>query len=339
MRKKLAGSLGLSSVLFAAVLVGIEPQVAMACSGSASSGSGLTHGSSLGAGSVTVCVGAGGSSAGSSSSQTITKTVKVKVPVSPPIQKPIKPVVKPTPKVVAKPTPKPVAIQPVSCPSSSQLASMPRSADAAERWVESICSSAKPTAIQKTVQQTPKATLKPKPKPKQKYRTMTIVETVETNNPGSSWNSSDRVSFSPNRLLGSVYPSETLRVGQVATFSSNPSAHFGIASVLGRQAQVHFAPAASGWSFSDGTEKSGADVTHSFERSGRFEATAFVYYQVSYRLLGETNWQAVGQLLVQSETVEVLVGTVGIETEDRPRGVLLVGQDCLANPDSFGCQL
>jgi hypothetical protein len=334
MRKNLFGSFSLASVLVAATLVGVDTQIAMACSGGGSSGSGLSHGSSLGAGSVTVCVGSSSGSSGSSYTETITKTVKVPVKVKP----------KPTPKAVVKaplkPAPKPTPVKTqVSCPSPAQMASIPRSADAAERWISSICSQgAKAPPISKP---TPVAA-KPAPKPvaKPKPKTKTITETITIQIPGSSSSVKDAAMFYPTPLRATMSPQRVLQVGQLAAFSSNPSAHFGISSVLGRQAQVHFVPLESGWIFSDDVSKSGADANRSFDRAGKFQGRAWVRYQVSYRLVGETSWQPVaGQLTLESNVLEILVGAIYLNPDQQSQGALLVGADCSSQVDAFGCQI
>ncbi|MSZ19368.1 MAG: hypothetical protein F2609_00925 [Actinobacteria bacterium] len=144
--------------------------------------------------------------------------------------------------------------------------------------------------------------------------------------------------FFPNPLIASVYPAKVLSIGQVALFSSNPSAHYGSARVLGRQAEVHFVPDSSGWYFSDGDTRTGSDASKSFDRAGVFQVSAFVDYSVRYRLLGETSWQRVpGKLTVASNTLEILVSATGIKDDKASKAGLLVGQDCIQNPGSFGC--
>ena len=303
-----------------------DASLAMACS-SGSSGSGLSHGSKLGSGSVTVCVGSTSSSPGSSRTQTITKTVTVPVPPKP------KPAPKPAPKPVAKPAsaiaPKPV-VEIVSCPSASQMASIPRSADAAQRWVEAICSPA------------PKAFAAPKPtqKPVIKTKTMTITETITIDIPGESYSAADAVEFEPNPLIASVYPAKVLSRGQVARFSSNPSSHYGSGVVLGRQAEVHFVPVLSKWRFSDGAVAAGVDTQREFKTAGKYQIQAFVEYSASYRLVGESTWQAVdGTLLLESNILEVVVGAFGFKADQSSQGALLVGADCLSRAGAFGCDI
>lgn len=330
MRKIQQVSFSLASVLIAAALVGFDSQIAMACSGSSSS-SGLSHGSRLGAGSVTVCVGSSSSSAGSSTTQTITKTITVPVPPKP------KPAPKPAPKPVAKPasvsSPKP-ASTPVSCPSVSQMASMPRSADAAERWVQAICSPS-PRVVA-----APISLPKPAAKPVVKTKTVIITETLTVDVPGESYSAAEAVEFHPNPLVASVFPTKVLSRGQVATFSSNPSSHFGSANVLGRQAEVHFVPSGSSWIFSDGVVQAGADTKRAFKTSGKYQIRAIVEYLVSYRLLGESAWQPVeGSLQIESNLLEVTIGAFGFKADQSSQGVLLVGADCVGRAGAFGCDI
>jgi hypothetical protein len=208
------------------------------------------------------------------------------------------------------------------------MASMPRSADAAERWIQSLCSP-KPKVV---------AAPKPAPKPALKTKTATITETITINTPGSSSSAADAVEFSPNELVASVFPAKILSIGQLAKFSSNPSSHFGSAMVLGRQTEVHFVPAASSWKFSDGESLVGVDTQKTFRSAGKYRAQAFVEYQVSYRLLGESAWEAVeGTLLIESNTLEVSVGAFNFKADQSTQGSLLVGADCIGREGVFGC--
>ncbi len=328
MRKNLVGSFSFASVLVATALVGFDTQLAMACS-SGGSGSGLSHGSSLGSGSVTVCVGSSTGSSGSSWTQTTTKTVIVKVPK----KKKSKP--KKTNNAAAKPAAKPVSVvKPVSCPSPVQLASMPRSADAAERWAAGVCAPAAKVAVN------PKPAAKVSLKPKQRFETRTITETITFDSPGYSYSGNDEAEFYPNPLKAVMAPENVLGIGQLVSLSSNPSSHYGASQILGKQAQVHFVPVQSGWSFSDGSKAVGADTSRSFQRAGKYRAQAWVSYQVSYRLMGETSWQEVaGRLSVDSNTLEVLVGAMYLKGDQASQAALLVGADCSGRAKAFGCVL
>jgi hypothetical protein len=205
---------------------------------------------------------------------------------------------------------------------------MPRSADAAERWVQTVCSP-NPKVV---------AAPKPAPKPALKTKKVTITETITLETPGNFTSSADAVEFSPNELVASVFPAKILSIGQFAKFSSNPSSHFGSAMVLGRQAEVHFVPAGSSWKFSDSTSLDGVDTQKAFRSAGKYRAQAFVEYQVSYRLLGETAWEAVeGTLLIESNTLEVSVGAFNFKADQSTQGSLLVGADCIGRAGVFGC--
>lgn len=323
MRKRQIASLSLTCIVLATAITGFDVGVAMACSGRAS-GSGLSHGSSIGSGSVTVCVGSSDSTPGSSSTHTITKTITVPVVAKP------KPQAKPAKKPVLKPSKKPtIKPKPVACPSKAQIASMPRSADAAQRWAKSACSP-KPAKVSQP---------RPKPKPVPKTRTITITEVITIENPGYSSSASASAQFVPNPLRASVYPTPALMIGQEFRFSSDPTSHFVKQKVLGRLAEVHFVPLRIDWKFGDGTEISGADSSKSFSVAGQYSARAEVRYSVSYRLLGETNWQPVqGSLLVKSNVLNVSVGASSQEADTSARSALLVGQDCESKPDAFGCK-
>jgi hypothetical protein len=214
------------------------------------------------------------------------------------------------------------------------MASMPRSADAAERWVHSICSPA-PKAVA-----TPKETVKSTPKPAQKTKTKTITETITVAVPGDSFFSADAAEFEPNPLIASVFPATVLSRGQSAKFSSNPSSHFGSEIVLGKQAEVHFVPVRSVWRFSDGPVVDGADTQREFKAEGTYQIRAFVEYSVSYRLVGESAWQAVeGTLVIESNLLEVVVGEFGFKADQSTKGALLVGADCLGRVGVFGCDI
>jgi hypothetical protein len=216
---------------------------------------------------------------------------------------------KSAPGITIKPAFKPV------CPTAAQLKLMPKSPDAAERWIKSVCPPSRPVSSKPV---TPKAPV--------------------SITPAATTFSSAAVSFSPNPLRASVYPVTQLSSGDTATFSSNPSIHYGSQLVLGRQAEVQFSPAWLGWQFSDGTRIQGVDVRRAFEQAGNYQAWAIASYFVSYRLVGETAWQSVpGQISVLSNVLdlEVLLQTPEVSTK-QPK-LLLVGGECSVNTGSWGC--
>lgn len=273
-------TLTISSLLVTSALVFVEAPVAMACSTGGAGSSGVSHGSVIHPGSVTVCVGV--------------QTNTSQAPVKPPSGISVIPAAKP------------------ACPSAAQKRLMPKSPDVAERWVNSVCASpiksvSKPAA---PVNITPIAT---------------------------SFNSAS-VSFSPNPLTATVYPGPKVTAGQMAAFRSNPSLHFESQQILGRQAEVQFKPAWLGWQFSDGPRVQGINVKRVFEVAGKYRAWAIASYFVSYRVVGESTWQYVpGQISILSNVLELDVSVNIPAPPDKPPKPLLVGQDCSANPGSWGC--
>jgi hypothetical protein len=281
-------SVAFSSLLITSALVFIEAPVALACSTGGSASSGVSHGSAMHSGSVTVCVGV----------QTTT----------PPATSPSAP--KPATGITIKPVTKPV------CPTAAQRKQMPKSPDAADRWIKSVCGSPSKPAAAKPAAPKPPVNIAP------------VATTF----------SSAAVSFSPNPLTATVYPAAQLVTGDLGTFSSNPSLHYGTQQILGRQAEVQFSPAWSGWQFSDGMRIPGVDIKRSFEQPGKYQAWAITNYFVSYRLVGETAWQAVaGQISVLSNVLDIEVSARIPIVPPKPPKLLLVGGECSANPASWGC--
>ena len=272
-----------SSLLITSALVLVEAPVAMACSTGGTGSSGVSHGSAMHSGSVTVCVGVQ------------TTTPAVNTPTAP----------KPASGITIKPVAKPV------CPTAAQRKQMPKSPDAAERWVKSVCNPS------------PSSASKPASPPPVSFT------------PAATSFASAAVSFSPNPLKASVYPASQLPAGETFTFGANPSLHYGSQVILGRQAEVQFSPAGLGWQFSDGTRIQGVEVKRSFEQTGKYQAWAIANYFVSYRVVGETAWQAVaGQISVLSNVLDL---DVSVKIPAVPPKLLLVGGECSANPKSWGC--
>ena len=278
-------SVAFSSLLITSALVFVEAPVALACSPGGVASSGVSHGSAMHSGSVTVCVGLQ------------TTTPAAVTPTAP----------KPATGITIKPVAKP------PCPSAAQRKQMPKSADAAQRWIKSVCAPSKPVASKPAA-----------PAP------------VNITPVATSYNSA-AVSFSPNPLRATVYPAAQLVAGDSATFGSNPSLHYGSQLVLGRQAEVQFSPAWLGWQFSDGTRIQGVDIKRSFDQAGKYQAWAIANYFVSYRLVGESSWQAVaGQISVLSNVIDLDVAVKAPQPSPPPK-LLLVGGECGANPKSWGC--
>jgi hypothetical protein len=277
-----------SSLLITSALVFVEAPVAIACSTGGSGSSGVSHGSAMHSGSVTVCVGVQ------------TTTPAVTSPTAP----------KPASGITIKPVAKPV------CPTAAQRKQMPRSPDAAERWIRSVCGVPSKPAASKPV-------TRPAP---------------VSFTPAASNFASAAVSFSPNPLKATVYPGSQLPAGEIFTFSSNPTLHYGSQLVLGRQAEVQFSPAWLTWQFSDGTRTQGVEIKRSFEKAGKYQAWAIASYFVSYRVVGESAWQAVpGQISVLSNVLDLDVSIKIPAVPPTPPKLLLVGGDCSANSKSWGC--
>ena len=275
-----------SSLLITSALVFVEAPVAMACSTGGSGSSGVSHGSALHSGSVTVCVGIQ------------TTTPALTSPTAP----------KPPSGITLKPVAKPI------CPTAAQRKQMPKSPDAAVRWVKSVCNPSQPTAS------------KPASPPPVSFT------------PAATNFASAAVSFSPNPLKATVYPASQLTAGEAFTFSANPSLHYGSQVILGRQAEVQFSPAGLGWQFSDGTRIQGEEIKRTFEEAGKYQAWAIASYFVSYRVVGETAWQAVaGQISVLSNVLDLDVSIKIPAVPPTPPKLLLVGGDCSTNPKSWGC--
>jgi hypothetical protein len=213
---------------------------------------------------------------------------------------------------------------------------MPKSADAAERWVQNLCGIA--PKVQAAPKPTPAPVAKPAPKPTPKPEPITITETIVIEVPRTSSASAEAVVFYPNPLVISVYPNSVLTIGQLAQFSSNPSLHYSSQVVLGRQAEVEFTPRSVSWEFSDGKKASGTNPKKGFASAGKYQVTAQLSYLVRYRLLGETSWQRVsGEIVAKSNRLEIAVGAQTIKGSLSTG--LLVGGDCGSRPKSFGCQL
>lgn len=280
-------ALTISSLLITSALVFVEAPIAMACSTGGAGSSGVSHGSAMHSGSVTVCVGV----------QTITPAIAAPPAPKPPSGISVKPVAKPV------------------CPTAAQRKQMPKSPDAADRWIKSVCAPPVKTASKPPAPQAP----------------VNIT-------PVASNFSSAAVSFSPNPLSANVTPGASLVAGDSATFSSNPSLHYGSQMILGRQAEVQFTPAWLGWQFSDASRVQGVDVRRSFEQAGKYQAWAIANYFVSYRVVGESAWQPVaGQISVLSNVLDLDVSVKIPAIPPKPPKLLLVGGDCSNNPQSWGC--
>jgi hypothetical protein len=212
------------------------------------------------------------------------------------------------------------------------MSAMPKSADAIERWINSLCNPA-PAKPAK-----PAANAAPKPKPKAIAKPKPKASTAVNITPPSSSSQSQQVTFTPNPIQASYHPATVLAIGQLATFSSNPTLHLRTQQLLGRAAEVEFRPVALVWSFSDGGTAQSIDTRKSFAAAGEYQAVATVSYSVRYRILGETGWQQLaGSLSFRSNRLEIQVGASYLGGGQAIAGALLVGADCVGRPKAFGC--
>lgn len=223
-----------------------------------------------------------------------------------------KTVVKTPAKVVAKPAPKSAA-KPVA-----KTAARP-----ATQAVPAFRKLAKPIA-------------QPKAVVKKKFTTKVVSK------PGSANKTSAAADFTPAGVNGNVYPSNELTVGQQASFTSTAVQHYRSGKLLDLPTDVRFTPISVSWNFGDGTAATGAYTPHTFSVAGVHQVQVLVVYSVSYRVKGSLAWIAEPDTITVADDLLVEVAAVDfdyqseVEAADNQR-VLLVGQDCPANPGSFGC--
>jgi hypothetical protein len=161
--------------------------------------------------------------------------------------------------------------------------------------------------------------------------------------PGSANKTSATADFTPAGVNGNVYPSNELAVGQQASFTSTAVKHYRSGKLLNLPTEVQFTPISVTWNFGDGTAATGAYIPHIFSVAGVHQVQVQVVYSVSYRVKGSLNWVAEPDTITVADDLVVDV-SAGAETGAQPEvqdtnnlKVLLVGQDCLSNPGSFGC--
>ncbi len=173
--------------------------------------------------------------------------------------------------------------------------------------------------------------------PKKKFATKVISK------PSSANKTSAVASFTPAGVNGNVYPSSELVVGQHASFTSSAVQHYRAGKLLGVPTEVRFTPTSVLWDFGDGNSGSGSYVPHSFSSTGTHQVQVRVVYAVSYRLRGSLAWIAEPDSITVADDLVVDVSAGASYPDDAPVNsgantkVLLVGQDCLARPGSFGC--
>ena len=189
----------------------------------------------------------------------------------------------------------------------------------------------------------PKVPAKKVTKPAIKTSSKKKVATKVISKPSSANKTSAVASFTPAGVSGNVYPSSELLVGQQASFSSSAVQHYRAGNLLGVPTEVRFTPTSVFWDFGDGNSGSGSNVPHAFTATGAHQVKVQVVYAVSYRVRGSLSWIAepdsitvADDLLVDVSAGATNSGDPGVNPSTQSK-VLLVGQDCLANPGSFGC--
>lgn len=324
-------------------LLGFAPSPSWAdCKNSGGGGASFNYGSEVSGSSVTIC----GTSTTVVPSRT-SKVVKVvsKVVAKPkaapaakpkaaPVAKPkaapvAKPVSKPLPKPAVKPAPK-TKINTLTGPKPPRLGKI------------SDIPKSKPMAKPKPIAK-PRPIVKPKTiaKPKTKISVKTQVKTKITKTPSQNASSSGSASFSPDETSAGVLPSNSLEVGEVATFVSDPKVHYRLGQVLGKSAEVRFTPIDASWQFADGSTANGTRVARSFGQ-GSFEIRVVITYAVSYRFSGQEAWIADPGEIDMPDTVQVSVSDSGgpkptFKVPELARLPYLVSANCLAFPKAIGC--
>lgn len=197
-----------------------------------------------------------------------------------------------------------------------------------------------------------KATVKPKiafhrlpvakPKTISKLVTKKKIVAKIISKPSTANKTSAAADFTPASVSGSVYPSNELALGQQASFVSSAVQHYRAGTLLGLPTEVRFTPISVSWNFGDGSGGAGSYLAHAFSATGSHLVQVQVVYSVSYRVKGSVVWIAEPDSITVADdlVVEVSAGSATGETASEPTAgnrVLLVGQNCLSNPGSFGC--
>lgn len=169
------------------------------------------------------------------------------------------------------------------------------------------------------------------------------ITTKVISKPGSANKTSAAADFTPAGVNGNVYPSSELTVGQQASFTSTAVQHYRTGKLLDLPTDVRFTPISVSWNFGDGTAATGAYTPHAFSVAGIHQVQVLVVYSVSYRVKGSLAWIAEPDTITVADDLLVDVSAgAGFADQSEAQGsenqkVLLVGQDCLSKPGSFGC--
>jgi len=178
-------------------------------------------------------------------------------------------------------------------------------------------------------------------KPKATVSKKTVAKVVSK--PSTKNATAAAAEFTPAAVSASVYPSNHLSLGQWASFESTAVQHFRTGSLLNLPTEVRFTPLSVAWNFGTGQYLAGANVGHAFDSAGSHAVQVRVVYAVSYRLRGSSTWIAEPDTIALGDEINIEVAANSF-SENRPiekpsaaRTVLLVGQDCLEKPGTFGC--
>lgn len=177
-----------------------------------------------------------------------------------------------------------------------------------------------------------KPVAKTKPVNKNKSKTKTVS--------GSKNVTSASAKFTPTGVTGTVYPSNQLGVGQVASFVSSAVVHYRSGTLLAQPTEVRFTPVAVDWDFGAGVSGAGNSLSFAYDRQGTFAVQVKVRYAVAYRFKGSSQWIAEPDQIEVSDDLFVEVSELVSDEQpaaEAQRRVLLVGESCLQRPGSFGC--
>jgi hypothetical protein len=178
-------------------------------------------------------------------------------------------------------------------------------------------------------------------KPKATVSKKTVAKVVSK--PSTKNATTAAADFTPAAIFARVHPSDQLAVGQRASFDSTAVQHFRTGTLLKLPTEVRFTLLSVTWNFGSGQSLTGAYVGHAFNSAGSHTVQVQVVYAVSYRIRGGSTWIAEPDTITLAEELSVEVSANPM-VENQPiakppsaRRVLLVGQDCLVNPGTFGC--
>jgi outer membrane biosynthesis protein TonB len=194
---------------------------------------------------------------------------------------------------------------------------------------------AKPAPVTQSAPKTiPKVTPKPAPKPTAKPTPKATPKSLVTTKVS---NAQARFTPAPVQITTS---NQSPEVGEVVLVRVNAVMHFRTASLLGREAEVRFTPTENSWVFGEGAGALGAEVRHSYERSGKYLLSVKVSYLAEYRFAGEAKWQESGTIVVR-DSIEISVGqapeSAEVPISGSPNRVLLVAKNCSGRESAFGC--